>query len=108
LLMSVFSREIVKCGCLTQLGINHTNQFNPFNLASDLMEPFRLIVDEIVYDHHAEPFPIIKRKLLAIFTRTYLYRKSDMYLMNIAAHYTKNVIDYLNGVRHEMPEFIKG
>ena len=108
LLMSVFSREIVKCGCLTQLGINHTNQFNSFNLASDLMEPFRLIVDEIVYDHHAEPFPIIKRKLLAIFTRTYLYRKSDMYLMNIAAHYTKNVIDYLNGVRHEMPEFIKG
>jgi len=108
LLMSVFSREIVKCGCLTQLGVNHTNQFNPFNLASDLMEPFRLLVDEIVYDNYVESFPIIKRKLLMLFTQTYFYRNSDMYLMNIANHYTKNVIDYLNGTRSQMPEFIKG
>ncbi|MCL1884730.1 MAG: type II CRISPR-associated endonuclease Cas1, partial [Defluviitaleaceae bacterium] len=30
LVMSVFAREIVKCGCITQLGINHHNQFNPY------------------------------------------------------------------------------
>jgi len=106
LLMSIFSREIVKCGCLTQLGINHKNQFNHFNLASDFMEPFRFLVDEIVYEHRAEPFPIIKRKLLEIFTRTYFYRDSDMYVTNIATHYTKNVIDYLNGTRDQMPKFL--
>lgn len=49
LLLSAFSREIVACGYLTQLGIHHDNVFNRFNLASDLMEPFRVLVDRLVY-----------------------------------------------------------
>ena len=44
-LLSAFNREIVASGYLTQLGIWHDNEFNEFNLASDLMEPFRVIVD---------------------------------------------------------------
>lgn len=45
LILSTFTREIVANGYLTQLGLFHDNMFNPFNLASDLMEPFRPIVD---------------------------------------------------------------
>lgn len=45
LLLSCFNKEITGKGYLTQLGIFHDNQFNPFNLASDLMEPFRPLVD---------------------------------------------------------------
>lgn len=48
ILLSAFSREIVACGYLTQLGIHHDNVFNRFNLASDLMEPFRILVDRTV------------------------------------------------------------
>ena len=33
-------------GFLTQLGIWHDNEFNQFNLACDLMEPFRVVVDK--------------------------------------------------------------
>ncbi len=44
-LLSAFNREIVACGYLTQLGIWHDNEFNPFNLSCDLMEPLRPIVD---------------------------------------------------------------
>ena len=44
-LLSAFNREIVSSGYLTQLGIWHDNEFNEFNLACDLMEPFRVIVD---------------------------------------------------------------
>ena len=44
-LLSAFNREIVASGYLTQLGIWHDNEFNEFNLACDLMEPFRVIVD---------------------------------------------------------------
>lgn len=44
-LLSAFNREIVACGYLTQLGIWHDNEFNEFNLACDLMEPFRVVVD---------------------------------------------------------------
>lgn len=44
---------IRSCACKTLtsygyncvLGIHHINEFNPFNLADDIMEPFRPIVD---------------------------------------------------------------
>lgn len=48
ILLSSFNRCITANGYLTQLGLWHSNIFNPFNLASDLMEPFRPIVDRKV------------------------------------------------------------
>lgn len=105
LILSLFAREIVKCGCLTQLGINHTNQYNQFNLASDLMEPFRVLVDEIVYDNKSEAFPRIKRELFTLFSETYRYNDSDMYLTNIISDYVKKVLDCLHGEREEVPVF---
>ena len=45
-LLSAFNREIVASGYLTQFGIWHDNEFNQFNLSSDLMEPLRTVVDE--------------------------------------------------------------
>src|SRR5690554_7015649 len=41
ILLSAFNKAIVSKGYLTQLGIFHRNEFNPFNLSCDLMEPFR-------------------------------------------------------------------
>src|SRR5699024_891262 len=67
LLMSMFAREIVRSGCMTQFGLKHSNQFNDFNLASDFMEPFRILVDQIVYRSKNKPFYGIKRDLLDIF-----------------------------------------
>ena len=49
ILLSCFNREIVASGYLTQFGIWHDNEFNQFNLSSDLMEPFRTIVDEVAF-----------------------------------------------------------
>lgn len=43
--LSIVAREITACGYCTQLGIFHDNMFNQYNLASDLMEPFRPFVD---------------------------------------------------------------
>ena len=48
ILMSTFAREISACGYLTELGIWHRGVENAFNLASDLMEPFRIVVDRLV------------------------------------------------------------
>ena len=106
LIMSMFAREIVKCGCLTQLGINHSNQFNQFNLASDLMEPFRLIVDEIVFENKYETFAYIKGELFAMFASTYNYNNSQMYLNNIASHYVKKCIDFLHNEGDAIPNFV--
>jgi len=107
LLMSVFAREIVKCGCLTQLGVGHVNQFNDFNFASDIMEPFRVLVDEIVYQNQDKEFPVVKRELLKLFTKTYLYENAEMYLNNIIRKYTRQMIDYLNEENKKAPVFAK-
>jgi len=105
LLMSIFAREIARCGCLTQLGVGHVNQFNDFNFASDLMEPFRVLIDEIVYEYREKEFSAVKRELLKIFTRTYSYEQADMYLTNIVRKYTRQFIDYLNDECATCPVF---
>lgn len=48
-LLSAFNREVVSDGYLTQCGLFHRNEFNYYNLACDLMEPFRVLVDRFVF-----------------------------------------------------------
>lgn len=105
LLLSMFAREVAVCGCMTQLGLKHANQFNQFNFASDIMEPFRPIVDRIVYQNRQSPFSKIKRELFTMFSETYNYNGKDMYLSNIVGDYTKKVIKALNQSGKGVPEF---
>lgn len=51
ILLSSVNREIAARGYLTQAGICHRNEFNQFNLSCDFMEPFRPLVDRIVFDN---------------------------------------------------------
>ena len=105
LILSMFAREIVLSGCMTQFGLKHANQFNQFNLASDIMEPFRPIIDRIVYENRSSSFVKIKRKLFTIFSDTFHYNVKDMYLSNIVSDYTKKVIQALNQPEKGVPEF---
>lgn len=50
IILSLFTREIVSNGYITQIGLFHDNMFNQFNLACDLMEPYRPIVDRFVVE----------------------------------------------------------
>ena len=105
LILSMFAREIVLSGCMTQFGLKHANQFNQFNLASDIMEPFRPIIDRIVYENRNSSFVKIKRELFTIFSDTFHYNDKDMYLSNIISDYTKKVIQALNQPEKGVPEF---
>ena len=105
LILSMFAREIVLSGCMTQFGLKHANQFNQFNLASDIMEPFRPIIDRIVYENRNSSFVKIKRELFTIFSDTFRYNGKDMYLSNIISDYTKKVIQALNQPEKGVPEF---
>lgn len=105
LLMSLFAREIVLSGCMTQFGLKHANQFNQFNFASDIMEPFRVLVDRIVYEHRSASFVTIKRALFTLFSDTFPYNGKEMYLTNIVSDYTKKVIKALNHAGKGVPEF---
>ncbi|HEL2460560.1 TPA: type II CRISPR-associated endonuclease Cas1 [Streptococcus suis] len=105
LLLSMFAREVVLSGCMTQFGLKHANQFNQFNLASDIMEPFRPIIDQIVYENRNHSFVKIKRELFTIFSDTFQYNNKEMYLTNIVSDYTKKVIKALNNKGKGVPEF---
>lgn len=45
---TTMARSLVATGFLCAKGLHHANQFNPYNLADDLMEPFRPTVDLLV------------------------------------------------------------
>lgn len=47
-LLSIMARALVDTGLLLILGIFHRNKYNPYCLASDIMEPYRPIVDLLV------------------------------------------------------------
>lgn len=105
LVLSMIARDVVCNGCLTQLGLKHCNQFNYFNLVSDIMEPFRVIIDQIVYDNKEKEFKTIRSELFTIFEKTYRYNNQDMLLKNIVEDYVRKVIQCLNGEREEVPVF---
>lgn len=48
-LRAALARYVVASGLNPSYGINHHNKLNPFCLVDDLIEPFRPVVDKIVY-----------------------------------------------------------
>lgn len=48
IIRAVVARSLVGSGLLPTLGIFHRNQYNPYCLADDIMEPYRPFVDEVV------------------------------------------------------------
>ena len=56
ILRGVIARNLVAHGLLPFLGLKHCNVFNNFNLADDLIEVFRPVVDLFVYQNSDMPF----------------------------------------------------
>lgn len=48
---SAIARAIVSVGCHPAFGIHHNSQLNPFNLADDLIEPYRPMVDLVAHEN---------------------------------------------------------
>lgn len=104
MLNSAFNREIVANGYLTQIGIFHDNMFNHFNLTSDIMEPFRILTDRMVYKLKPEKFDKDERHYLwRLFSEAVSY-KGNIQLVSAAIRlYTKNVLDCIsNGTPDEI------
>lgn len=50
ILRAVIARSLVSSGLLPTLGIHHSNKYNAYCLADDIMEPYRPLVDMVVID----------------------------------------------------------
>lgn len=53
LLHSLIQRNLILMGYHTGFGLHHKSQDNPYNLSYDLIEPFRPLVDYIVFNNSA-------------------------------------------------------
>lgn len=97
ILLSIFNREVVSNGYITQVGLFHDNMFNQFNLSSDLMEPFRPLVDKKVVSLCPKKFDTEeKHEMLTILNEEiYIFNKKE-YLVNAIKIYTRSIFDALN------------
>lgn len=86
ILRAATARALSGSGLLNTLGIHHKSKYNAFALADDIMEPFRPIVDEKVYEimqkyDEQELNTAIKSELLQILTRTVFFKDEKSPLM---------------------------
>ena len=108
IILSSFTREIVANGYMTQLGLFHDNMFNQFNLASDLMEPFRPLVDKCVLGMKLEQFEHEEKMwLVDILNQEVQIDGKIQYVSNAIKIYCKSVFDALNEDDSALVRFYK-
>ncbi len=86
ILRAATARALSGSGLLNTLGIHHKNKYNAFALADDIMEPFRPIVDEKVFElmqkfEEQELNTAIKSEILQLLIRTVYFEEEKSPLM---------------------------
>ena len=106
ILLASFNREIAVNGYLSYLGIHHHSEENCFNLASDLMEPFRPFVDYWVKAHEKikQLTPDIKYGLVELLSLEIKYNNKKTILSNAISEYVHDCLCFLSGKTKELPE----
>ncbi len=101
ILLSTVNKEIISNGYLTQLGIHHKNEFNEFNLTCDLMEPFRIIIDNFVYHNKERNLDTeYKLDIVNIFNNTFKYRGKKYILKDIIKMYIKSSLESIQDINN--------
>lgn len=109
ILLSAFNREVVSNGYITQIGLFHGNRFNQFNFSSDLMEPFRYLIDEKVYNmRFTEEFERShKMELVNILNDIVKIDNKQQHVINAIKVYCRSVFDALNENDVSLMRFIQ-
>lgn len=86
ILRAATARALSGSGLLNTLGIHHKSKYNAFALADDIMEPFRPLIDEKVFEimqqyDEQELNTKIKSELLQVLTRTVYFKEEKSPLM---------------------------
>lgn len=107
ILLAWVNREITLRGYLTQLGINHCNDYNQFNLACDFMEPFRPVIDRFVLDNHERGLDTqVKSEILGLFSDEHQMPQGKYRLSSIIGLFVKTNLAIL-GKRADMDSYME-
>ncbi|BDR59987.1 type II CRISPR-associated endonuclease Cas1 [Lactobacillus xylocopicola] len=105
ILLASFNRSIAVSGYISYLGIHHHSEENQFNLASDLMEPFRPFVDYWVKanDQITELTPDIKYGLVELLNLEIKFNGKKTLLTNAINGYVQSCLRFLSEESKALP-----
>lgn len=112
---AIVARALVSSGLLPTLGIHHSNKYNAYCLADDIMEPYRPFVDWIVYQmisngeiDNDELSRDQKAKLLSIASVDVIIDSRKSPLMVAMPRTTNSLVEAFDGSRRKIiyPQFI--
>lgn len=106
LILAAVNREITSLGYLTQVGIHHIGETNPFNLGCDLMEPFRPFVDDLCLSGKLNETNY-KLEIMHLFDTEINCNNRNSLLQNAIHDYVQSVISALNKNNQELVYGIK-
>jgi len=114
ILRAVVARALVSSGMLPSVGIFHRNKYNAFCLADDIMEPYRIYVDAVVYEiletgaNIEELTTAIKSQLLTIPALDVLIDGKWSPLMTAVSRTTNSLHDCFKGESRKIlyPQFM--
>lgn len=108
IILSVFNREVVSAGYVTQLGLFHDNMYNQYNLSCDLMEPFRPFVDVVVKDMTPKKFDKEEKvKLYSLLNEEFTVDGRTQTLLNSIKIYCKSVFDAIEQNDTSLIRFVR-
>ena len=104
---SYIIKALISTGFHCALGINHHNEYNNFNLADDLIEPWRAMVDQLAFEVIGTDcnLSLKQRKILT----GILHKpcKIDGRVMNISTGIELMVSSFKNAVVENQSELLK-
>lgn len=103
ILASYISKCIASRGLITQLGIHHIGESNPFNLTYDFIEPLRAIVDLWVIESITDTFNApLKQELIGILNYRVYVKDKWMRLNDAIEDIVDSYIAYLDERSNEV------
>lgn len=103
ILASYISRCIASRGLITQLGIHHIGESNPFNLTYDFIEPLRAIIDLWVIESITDTFNApLKQELIGILNSRVYVKDKWMRLNGAIEDIVDSYIAYLDERSNEV------
>lgn len=96
IILSKVAREIASKGYMTEVGIHHRGDLNPWNLACDLMEPFRPYIDVVIVRTNQNRFDSeTRRQLINILFDDVQYKDGFYKMGSVISLYVKDCLDVL-------------
>ncbi|BCX13735.1 MAG: CRISPR-associated endonuclease Cas1 [Candidatus Dojkabacteria bacterium] len=114
LIRSNLARHCSAYGFIPSIGIKHCNEYNNFNLADDLIEPFRPIADYFLIrtlnlkQEDSNLTPQTKAHLMQIFEIEVIIKNQKTQLMTATEHVVKSLVSCIqnkNSKMLELPSF---